>query len=136
MKQSYTGYKVPKTLTTKTINGYCKKTDSFTLIKRTTLNLKQLEVKFLTSIPKKLDTKNYWYLFYNETIRIWNIPQKCFINVTQEDKNILAQLQSYISNHYGYDRQLKNDTYSELLPAIKEYTQAVYMQNNIKKNRN
>jgi hypothetical protein len=107
MKQNFTGYKVPKTL-----------------------NLRQIEVKFLKGIPGSLNTNDFYYLFYNETIRKWNIPQKC--NGTDKDKAVLTKLQAYITNHYGYDRQQKQNVLAELLPLAKNIAQSEYIFSNIK----
>lgn len=96
MSKNFTGYKVPKNL-----------------------NFRQIEVSFFKEVPTLTNTKEFWYLFYNDSIRKWNIPQKC--NGTDADKDILTKIQVYISNHYGYDRQQKQDVISELLPIAKEY---------------
>lgn len=107
MKKQFTGYKVPKTL-----------------------NLRQIKVSFFDKIPTLTDTNEFWYLFYNDSIKKWNIPQKC--NGSVEDKDILTKIQAYISNHYGYDRCKKVNVLAELLPIAKEYAEVVYAKNNIK----
>ena len=100
MNNKFTGFKVPKTL-----------------------NLRAIEISFFKKIPSLLDMNNFYYLFYNEKDKKWNIPQKC--NCNKKDKEILTKIQVYITNHYGYDRQQKQNVIAELLPVAKEYASLI-----------
>ena len=108
MKQTYIGYKVPKTL-----------------------KYEDIEVKEnLNYIPTLANFKDFYYIFYNENNKNYIIPQKVnkFKYKTSEQDNInITRFLSYLKKPVS-----KTELLSEMLTISKEYIESTYINNHIK----